>query len=72
MCLIPFDSINTAAAALDINLSATGIDLGSSDEYGGNSFTWNARLGEFIVYNRGLSDDEISQNYNALKGRYGI
>jgi hypothetical protein len=62
---------NTAAAA-DINLSSTAVDLGSSDEYGGNSSTWNARLGGFIVYNRGLSDDEITQNFNALRSRFSI
>jgi len=62
---------NTAAAA-DINLSSTAVDLGSSNEYGGNSSTWNAKLGGFIVYNRGLSDGEITQNYNALRGRYGL
>ena len=64
--------VTNTAAAVDINLSATGIDLGSSDENGGNSSTWNARLGGFIVYNRGLSDDEITSTVNALKPRYGI
>ena len=62
---------NTNTAA-DINLSSTAIDLGSSDEYGGNSSTWNARLNSFYVYNRGLSDLEIQQNFNALRGRFGI
>ena len=60
---------NTAAAA-NIDLSSTAVDLGSSDEYGGNSSTWNAKLGGFIVYNRGLSDDEITITVNALKSRY--
>jgi hypothetical protein len=63
---------NTYSPAVDINLSSTGVDLGSTDEYGGNSSTWDAQLNSFIVYNRGLSDDEISQNFNALRGRYGI
>jgi len=62
---------NTAGAA-NIDLNSTGVDLGSSDEYGGNSSTWNAQLNSFIVYNRGLSDGEITQNYNALAGRYGL
>jgi hypothetical protein len=62
---------NTAAAA-DINLNATAVDLGSSDEFGGNSSTWNARLNSFTVYNRGLTDGEIAQNFNALRGRFGI
>lgn len=62
---------NTNAAA-NIDLNSTAVDLGSSDEYGGNSSTWNARLGGFIVYNRGLSDTEILNNYNSLKSRFGL
>jgi hypothetical protein len=62
---------NTALAA-NIDLNSTAVDLGSSDEFGGNSSAWNARLGGFFVYNRGLTDDEIFQNYNALKGRFGL
>jgi hypothetical protein len=64
--------ITNTAAATTIDLDSRAVDLGSSDEYGGNSSTWNARLGGFIVYNRGLSDDEISTTVNALKPRYGI
>lgn len=62
---------NTSAAA-NINLSSTPVDLGSSDEYGGNSSTWNARLAGFIVYNRGLSSSEISENFESIKTRFGI
>jgi hypothetical protein len=54
------------ATAVDINLTSTGADLGGTDE----GSTWNARLGGFIVYNRGLSDDEITITVNALKSRY--
>lgn len=62
---------NTLAAA-DINLASTGVDIVGSNEYGGNSTTWNAQINMFFVYNRGLSDLEISINYNALKGRFGL
>jgi len=62
---------NTAAPAA-INLNSTAVDLGSSDEYGGNTSTWNARLATFIVYNRGLTDAEMRQNHNALKSRFGL
>jgi hypothetical protein len=33
---------------------------------------WNARLSFMMLYNRGLSDIEVSQNFNALRGRFGI
>ena len=29
-------------------------------------------IGSMSVYNRGLSDSEVLQNFNALRGRYGI
>jgi hypothetical protein len=62
---------NTNSAA-SIDLDSRSVDLGSTDEYGGNSSTWNARLSSCVVYNRGLADAEIQQNFNALRGRYGI
>lgn len=62
---------NTATAAT-IDLDSRAVDLGSTDEYGGNSSTWNARLNAFVVYNRGLSDSEIQQIFNALRARYGL
>jgi hypothetical protein len=61
-----------SSAALDINLTTTGVDIGSSNEYGGNSSTWNARLQGFTAYNRGLTDIEILNNVIALKGRFGL
>lgn len=32
----------------------------------------NGKMSSFSVYNRALSDLEVSQNFNALRGRYGI
>lgn len=34
--------------------------------------TWNGRISTAIVYNRALTTDEIAQNFNAYRGRYGI
>jgi hypothetical protein len=62
---------NTTLAA-DVNLSSINMNLGSTDEYGGSSSTWNARIGHFIVYNRGLSNTELLYNHNSLRIRYGI
>jgi hypothetical protein len=33
---------------------------------------WYGNLHSFRAYNRALTDAEISQNFNALRGRYGI
>lgn len=60
------------ATALDINLNSTAVDIGSSDEYGGNNSVWNARLGTFIVYNRDLTDAEVAKNYQVFKLRLGF
>jgi len=59
-------------SATTIDLDGRSVDLGSSNDFGGNSSTWNARLGDFIVYNRGLSDSEIEINFNILRKRYKI
>jgi hypothetical protein len=37
-----------------------------------NARYFNGRIATAMIYNRALSADEISQNFNALRGRYGI
>jgi hypothetical protein len=51
---------NTATAA-SLNLISNGVEIANN---------WDARLNCIHVYNRDLSDLEILQNYNALKGRF--
>ena len=41
-------------------------DADSSNSY------LNGRISQFLFYNRGLSAAEVSQNFNAIRGRYGI
>lgn len=60
----------TAAAAL--NLNSTAATLGGSDEYGGNSSTWDARISEFIVYNRGITGSELNIILTRLRLKYNI
>jgi len=58
------------------NPTSTFLSLGKPDGVGGyiggvtNNFTGN--IGAWRVYNRTLTDAEITQNFNALRGRYGI
>ena len=39
-----------------------------------NGETWmsNGKIFRVLIYNRVLTDAEIEQNYNALKGRFGL
>ena len=36
------------------------------------SHYWNSDIAQVSIYNRALTADEILQNYNALKGRFGL
>ena len=53
-----------------IKSSSSNFDLGSGT-VSGNS-TLNGNIAQFSVYSKALSETEVVQNYNALKGRFGI
>jgi hypothetical protein len=53
----------------------TGIDTGNRDRYvggRGTSFPFNGKIPMIKVYTRALTASEIQQNFNAVRGRYGI
>lgn len=52
----------------NINLSTVGADIGGTLE----STTWDARIGQFALYNRSLSDTEMSTVYETLRLKVGI
>jgi hypothetical protein len=54
----------------DINLANTNLFLMKSQHTTGQ-FT-NGKISYFSVYNRGLTDSEIRQNFEAIRGRYGV
>jgi hypothetical protein len=49
-----------------------GLSFGNWRQGGVGSELSTAEIGFFMVYNRILSIEEINQNYNALKGRFGL
>lgn len=61
---------NSGVAA--INLGGTAANIGTSDEYGGSSSTWNAKIANFVVYNRALSDTEMATVWGKLRTKVGI
>jgi len=58
----------TSTAAANINLDSNPVLINPADE----GYGWSGRLAYFAVYNRGLSDAEYLNNYNALKGRFSL
>lgn len=58
-------SLNTSG----INLTSTQYTLGRR---GNGQFPVKGSIGNASIYNRALTAAEVSQNYNALKGRYGL
>jgi len=68
--------VATTGQVVKSNPSSTFLSLGKFDGAGGyiggvaNNFTGN--IGAWRVYNRNLTDVEIQQNFDALKGRYGV
>jgi len=38
----------------------------------GATYTMDANIGIIMIYNRTLTQSEIKQNFNALRGRYGL
>ena len=54
------------------NISATGISWFIGARSGDGSLAFDGSIPVARMYNKGLSTAEISQNYNALKSRYGL
>lgn len=64
-----FNGVQQATSVSATTFTGTGfIRLGAYDT--GNNFTGNIACP--LVYNRVLTPDEVLQNFNALKGRFGL
>jgi len=38
----------------------------------GGGSTWIGNCSNLLIYNRAITASEVSQNFNALRGRYGL
>jgi hypothetical protein len=56
----------SSPATFPTNTDTNSLSLGRGDQYG------NGAVANLGLYNRTLSATEVLQNYNALKGRYGL
>ena len=65
--------VNSDTQSGTIATNAGGLSIGAYGGYtGGKSYFYNGNESICRVYNRALSAAEIIQNFNALRGRYGI
>jgi len=53
-------------------LDAGSNNLTIGESYYGSNVLFNGKLSVASIYNRALSASEIKQNFNALRGRFGI
>ena len=81
MCIVAFSISPTTITAFCNGTFTTrsnpGTYVGGSSSpiisfTGAGAGSWNGFLGYFAIYNRTLTSAEIIQNFNALRGRYGI
>lgn len=61
-------------AAFNLNLSSYPFRIALPQTTGGSSASgyFNGKIASVKIYNRALSESEIKQNFQALRGRYGI
>ena len=59
---------NTAASTLTsaTNVSSIGFDTSR------NNYPFKGNISQVLMYNRAITSTEVTQNYNALRGRYGL
>jgi len=61
----------SSSSNIPLTSDATNTSIGR-ETYLGGYFNFNGKISTAKIYNRGLSDNEIKQNFNALRGRYGV
>lgn len=65
--------VNSDTQSGTINTSSSGMSIGVYGGYSGSrGYYYNGNLAICRVYNRELTESEVSQNFNALRGRFGI
>lgn len=69
--------LNSASQIINGNPLGTSLNTTVDFRVGGNQAYpnaegWAGNIANVFVYKRALTSNEVSQNYNALKGRYGL
>jgi hypothetical protein len=66
------NGVNVLTTSTTINSNTTNTGRIWIGRYSVGNFQWNGNIYTFKAYNRALTAEEISQNFNATRSRYGI
>jgi hypothetical protein len=67
------NGISVANTTNNITISSNNLDVEIGRLVSDSTYDFTGRISNILIYkNQGLSSSEILQNYNALKGRYGL
>lgn len=64
--------IITKSSSMNASIFSSPIMIGVGSQNGARSGYFNGKIAQASVFNRALSSLEVRQNFNALRGRYGI
>lgn len=72
-CYINGNQVGSSSVVSTVATSAGGMSIGAYGGYtGSRGYYYNGDLSVAKVYNRVLTPDEVRQNFNATRSRYGI
>jgi hypothetical protein len=54
------------------NVPTTGVNITDLMRGPFSNYWYKGKMSQVSIYNRALTAEEVQQNYNALKGRYGL
>jgi hypothetical protein len=63
---------NTAGVDTNINLSGMPLAIGARNLEGVYSSFFNGNIAQATIYNRALTQQEVKDNFNASRGRFGV
>jgi hypothetical protein len=67
------NSVGTGTTTGTVATNANGVSIGVYGGYNGSrGYYYNGNIGVVKVYNKVLTAPEVLQNFNALRGRYGL
>jgi len=66
------DGIFKISSSFAMNIYESGSKIGIGDDNGNLNYRLKGRTSSFQIYNRALSAQEVLQNFNAQKSRFGL